>query len=167
VFVAFVVAVAFSFVCHPLLFVIPQASAVAFVIAAPYLPQPTPKFVISTEGGALAAAVERPPHLAFALTHCSLLLLLSFVLFVCHPHRDLPLHLFIAVPYLPNPPQNFVISTEGGALAAAVDRPPHLAFACSPHQSLKLHNRQRKDHPKPVNPLTHKTRVNPEQRVAY
>jgi hypothetical protein len=42
---------------------------------------------------------------------------------------------------LSQPPQNIVISTEGGAFAAAVERPLYFAFAlavaCSPHPAPK------------------------------
>jgi hypothetical protein len=51
--------------------------------------------------------------------------------FVCHPaakRRDLRLHL--PLPVLPNPLQKtYVISTEGGALAAAVEKPLYFVFA--------------------------------------
>jgi hypothetical protein len=60
---------------------------------------PSTNYVISTGGGAFAAAVERP---------------LYFALAVAFAYRT---------------PQRSVISTEGGAFAAAAERPPYFAFA--------------------------------------
>jgi hypothetical protein len=77
----------------------------------PHLSHPPKTHVISTEGGAFAAAVERPLYFALAL---ALAVALAFAL------RYL---------FSPNLQQTHVISTEGGAFAAAAERPLYFALA--------------------------------------
>jgi hypothetical protein len=58
----------------------------------------------------------------------------------------LPLHLQLQLPVLLQT-QNIVISTEGGALAAAVERSPHFAFAvASPHYPIHSRTAQCRHH---------------------
>jgi hypothetical protein len=59
----------------------------------------------------------------------------------------------IAVLIFPNPPQKIVIPTEaadGLIVRCAVEGPPHLAFACSLHQTSQITVNE--DHPQPCQP---------------